>query len=461
MSLEKEKKSIRHLQKRTKDLVKEQNTIHNGIDSIKDDLKDLLCQANGDDRICRESIQILPMDSSRSYEQMHHNSLDDIYKEAMGLYPDELPAEDLLSEPSILEIDDRISTYLSDFNLRYGLDKWDYAIAGSCGLFAAMLDLLFVRTPAKPSTKWDNKVSGVFTEEVRRAFNKYLPPDRSKELSNKFSIGAPDVSNSSDFVDQMAKRLSPYTHRLRALSHDPILGFFYGVKDMLNGTCTIVEEGVIKSLPTNKEGVSESIVSLLLRMYGHLRSDVNAPSEVGNRGMGLPAPFMGFLRMLDGFKFEESTFGRQMDGLYLKGYDYRQFITTSIPMSMMEILIRIFYCVKQVTKSDRDFFESLYDTLPIVMNPRFRVMLAIAYGISSTVNAGKVYVTNSLLNVSYASWMGLAWNGFHALKWTLFTKHYRFWSEVEMKEIERLEGLCDNIKQLKDRAASLPILARE
>jgi hypothetical protein len=192
-------------------------------------------------------------------------------------------------------------------------------------------------------------------------------------------------------------------------------------------------------------------------MFQHLLSDVNAPSEAGNRGMGLPAPFMGFLRMLNGVKFEESTFGRQMDWLYLKGYDFRQFITTSIPMSVMEILIRVFYCIKQVNEYDRDFFESLYDTLPIVMNPRFRVMLAIAYGVSSSVNAGKVYITNSLLNVNYASWMGLVWNGFHALRWTLFTKHYRFWSEVEFKEIERIERLCDNIRQLKDRVAYLPV----
>jgi hypothetical protein len=458
MSLEKEKKSILHLQNRTKVLIDKHNTIHNGIDSIKEDLKVLSNQENGDDKIPREAKQFSFTDKSKSYEQVSHTSLDEIYEEAMSLYTDDIPAEDLLSNPSILEIDNRISGYLSDFNSRYGLDKWDYAIAGSCGLFAAMLDLLFVRAPANPTgTKWDSKVNGIFNEEVRKVFNKFLPPDKSKELSNKFSIGAPDASKSSDFIDKRPKRLSPFTHRLRALSHDPIIGFLFGVKDMLNGTCTIVEDGVIKSLPTNTKNISESIVSLLLRMFQHLLSDVNAPSEAGNRGMGLPAPFMGFLRMLNGVKFEESTFGRQMDWLYLKGYDFRQFITTSIPMSVMEILIRVFYCIKQVNEYDRDFFESLYDTLPIVMNPRFRVMLAIAYGVSSSVNAGKVYITNSLLNVNYASWMGLVWNGFHALRWTLFTKHYRFWSEVEFKEIERIERLCDNIRQLKDRVAYLPV----
>ena len=48
------------------------------------------------------------------------------------------------------------------------MDRWDYAIAGGCGLFAAMLDLLFVRAPAVPTASWLKGVDGVFNRAVQR-----------------------------------------------------------------------------------------------------------------------------------------------------------------------------------------------------------------------------------------------------------------------------------------------------
>jgi len=98
----------------------------------------------------------------------------------------------------------------------------------------------------------------------------------------------------------------------------------------------------------------------------------------------------------------------------------------------------------------------MLDTMPTRMNPRFRIMLALAYGTSSAVNGGKMYVTGNILNANYASWMGLAWNGFHALKWALLEKHLKLWGEVEGKEIAELEELVIRMDELEDRAMILP-----
>lgn len=73
------------------------------------------------------------------------------------------------------------------------------------------------------------------------------------------------------------------------------------------------------------------------------------PLSKGNRGMGLPAPFMGLLRMLEGIPVGSSNFGKQIEYMYVNGYDFRQFIVTSIPMSIMEVLMRVFYVAKQVS----------------------------------------------------------------------------------------------------------------
>ena len=93
--------------------------------------------------------------------------------------------------------------------------------------------------------------------------------------------------------------LSPTNHRLRALSHDPVLGIIFGIKDMLNGTCTVVQNGQIVVYPSSKGVTDETnIFRLIARMFGH-RHRMLMPLSKGNRGMGLPAPFMGLLRMLE------------------------------------------------------------------------------------------------------------------------------------------------------------------
>jgi hypothetical protein len=103
------------------------------------------------------------------------------------------------------------------------------------------------------------------------------------------------------------------------------------------------------------------------------------------------------------------------------------------------------------------FGETVLDTMPGRLNPRFRTMLALAYGTSSAVNAGKMVVTENLLNATYASWMGLAWNGFHALKWALLDRPAQLWGEVEAKEIAELERLVAEMDALEARAVNLPV----
>jgi hypothetical protein len=192
-------------------------------------------------------------------------------------------------------------------------------------------------------------------------------------------------------------------------------------------------------------------------MFGHLLSDINAPSAKGNRGMGLPAPFMGVLRMLEGLPLGDSSLGRQVEGMYLHGYDCRQFAATSIPMAIMEVLLRAFYAAKQTKLHGAAFGEALCETLPGRMNPRFRMVLALAYGTSSAVNAGKLYVTQDLLGLDYASWLGLAWNGFHALRWALLDRHLKLWGEIEEREIRDIETTVDELDALCARAARLPV----
>ncbi len=464
MPYQMEMKAVKLLQEKAKQVEDTQQEVYSGIK----ELRTMLNACGADTLTAADEVFIAQkkeqyMAQIRVHSPLTTTSIEHIYAEAELAFPQVLHVHDILNSQELQECTERYNHYLADFNKRYSLDAWDYAIASGCGLFAAMLDILFVSAPPKPTVKYTEKVDGVFNQWVQNAFNTLIPPDVSEALSKANTIGSADTSTSGGLITDLSKPLSPMNHRLRSLSHDPILGFIFGIIDMMRGTCTIINDGKIVTVPTTTSPTEGNVFQLLGRMLGHLLSDVNAPSAAGNRGMGLPAPFMGILRMFDGIKVpktlgsgEMSTLGKQIEWMYVNGYDFRQFVVTSIPMTIMEVMLRAFYVVKQMHVYDAKFGETLLDTTPMRLNPRFRIMLALAYGTSSAVNAGKVYITQNLLNANYASWMGFAWNGFHALRWALWDKHMKFWDEVTEKEIAHIESTVEKMQTLAERAATLP-----
>ncbi|MDN8559092.1 hypothetical protein [Citrobacter werkmanii] len=450
-------KAIRLLQERGEGI----SRAHTAIGGELDDIRQQLAQLGSDEIIeSPEFVEAKARHQDILVSETHALSftpLSEIYQQADSRFKGEARINDILSPEDMQATDERLAGHIADFNRQYSLDAWDYAIAGCGGLFAAMLDILFVKAPPKPTTAWTQQVDGVFNRQVQNAFNKIIPPELSDVLCKKFPIGAPDSSVTTQLLGASGAILNPVNHRLKALSHDPLLSFIFGVRDMMDNTCTVVHDGIITRYPSSKTSPGGNVFQLLGRMFGHLLSDVNAPSAKGNRGMGLPAPFMGLLRMLEGIPVGESNFGKQIEFMYVSGYDFRQFIVTSIPVAMMEVLMRVFYIAKQMFVHNVSFTDALMDTLPLKMNPRFRMMLALAYGTSSAVNAGKMYITGNILNANYASWMGLAWNGFHAMKWALLDRHLMLWKGIEETEIKQLEVLGTDIDRLALRTAQLPV----
>lgn len=457
MPYQDEIKAIKLLQGKSKDVANSHSEIASDLESIKKLLKNHTELNNPSVKmnIEKEKQKIL-LDMSQS-KPLKTTSKSAIYEEARSVYQDRLSLGSILNLQDILECQGKYNAYVDDFNKRYALDAWDYATACSCGLFAAMLDMFFVSAPPKPTVSYTQKVDGVFNQWVQTAFNKCIPPELSKHFSLGNTIGSADVSMTAFLETEQKKVLNPYNHRLKSLSHDPILGILFGIWDMIHGTCTVVHDGKIQVFNTKRSPINdENIFRSIGRMLGHLLSDVNAPSANGNRGMGLPAPFMGILRMFEGIPVGSSNFGKQVEWMYLNGYDFRQFIVTSIPMTIMEVMLRVFYTIKQIHVHGANFGETLLDTMPLRLNPRFRMILALAYGTSSAVNAGKVYVTQNLLNANYASWMGFAWNSFHSLKWIAWDKHHKLWDGILDEEIKELQSLTIKMEDLEKKVTSLP-----
>lgn len=454
MSYEKDIKAVRLLQQRSDAIEASHNEIFDDLAEIKSalagfDLGDLNEQP---EFIEKKRNYIEEMSLNRSLER---TDIKEIYEEAQIKCSD-ATVNDILTEKDREETNRRLASYIDDFNKRYCLDGWDYAIALSCGLLASMLDWFCIKAPPKPTVDFTKQVDGIFNRWVQDGFNKLIPQDLSKKLSMENTVGSADISAVSRLINPPPKTLAPLNHRLRALSHDPLLAFFFGIRDMMNGTCTVVNNGCIKTLETTVAPVEGSVKDLLIRMFKHLVSDVNAMSTHGNRGMGLPAPFMGLLRMFN-FKIGDSTFDKQIEYMYINGYDFRQFVVTNIPFAIMEILMRVFYVAKQMHINSAPFGESIMDTMPLKLNPRFRIMLAMAYGTVAGANAGKIYVTHNILNANYAAYMGFAWNTFHALKWALYQREWKLWDTVEKKELELIVSYVDKIGNIERQAEILPI----
>ena len=447
-------KAIEYLKGRSKAIEEAHDDIGKDIRALKKRLEGLRTVDKSTPDFAKRKQANL--DGMSEHKELPEVDLEEIYKEAEKEVPRKANPKAILNSQDWAVVDKRVEAHIKDFNTRYSLDKWDYAIAGGCGLFAAMLDLLFVKAPAKPTTEWTKQVDGVFNSGVQQAFNRLLPPDVSEDLGRLNSIGGADSSTVDQLLGAPPRTLNPMNHRLRSLSHDPVLGFLFGVLDMLRGTCTVVGNDGLKVYKTTMEPVDGGLFTLG-RLFGHLLSDANAPSANVNRGMGIPAPFMGILRMFDSLPVGDSDLGKQIEYMYVKGYDFRQFAVTSIPVLIMEVVMRVFYAVKQVKFSGSSLGKALIDTMPMRMNPRFRMMLAMAYGTVAAVNGGRVYITQDILNLNYAAWLGLIWNGFHAIKWALWGRSLKLWEEVERKEIERLECFVDQIDGLVDRAGRLPI----
>jgi len=385
-------------------------------------------------------------------------SFSEIVKIANNETPNEVGFRDILSDDDLIKIDLKINNYVESFNKKHHLDKWDYAIGGGVGLFSAILDVLFVQKPLKPTAKYSEKVNGLFNQWSQSAINNLIPPELAKTLEKSFKIGGADASISQGFTSSISGKFNPINHRFKSLNHDPVLACFIGALDVMNGTCTIVDNGQIKVMNTVRGASGDySFFEALGMMLGHLASDFNTPSANGNRGMGIPAPLMGLFGTLKGVKVNDVDIANLAEYMYVKGYDARHFVTLSIPVLINEVLIRVLYITKEIKYNNRNFFEVFKETLPFNLSPRFRMVLNISYGTMVAINVGKVAITKDILNANYAMWLAFTWHTFHSLYWLVWAKDTELQKYIDDELAKELSELQLKIANLAKEVEYLPV----
>ena len=128
-------KAIKLLQDRTTEIASSHSSIGSNLDSIKERLAALgaIEVARSPELSEKKDDYLRAMSCERSLTKVN---LTEIYQEAGARYQEPMALSEILTVNDWKDVDDKLDRRIFDFNTRYRLDKWDYAIAGSCGLFA-------------------------------------------------------------------------------------------------------------------------------------------------------------------------------------------------------------------------------------------------------------------------------------------------------------------------------------
>lgn len=340
----------------------------------------------------------------------------DIVSDAERQVGDACELEDLFTEEELRENSEAIRLLNREFNDLHRLDKFDVGIAALAAIVGAIVDIVLVGIPTKGP---DGLEAGPLSDFIRKKFDEVFSPEEMEKLANskksKVSFDAQDNRNTTEYVEG----LSSYYHRLLSLGHDPLLGFVFGVYDIMHGTMTTIDKSgkIVCQIMENYADRKESdVVSAIAKQIIHFKSDITT-------SMGLPAPLMGLFNLLQfgNIGEEEQTIAEIVQGMYYEGFDFIHFCSQSMSVIVIELIVRLGYSIKRIKEGNK-----VKDSIPISLNrskhPKLATMLFIGHTGATAVNAGKVYFTKNPLAINYPQWMDFAKYSYKQLRWAVIQK---------------------------------------
>lgn len=269
----------------------------------------------------------------------------------------------------------------------YELDSIEQTIVWAAGVLAGVVDAFFVTDVRRLDR--NNKMmirneegrsihlneSGKINNWIDKRIRNFYSPEQISQLEKNNWVPY-DASSDKDIVG-----LGPKTHRLQSFGHDPLLGFYYGVRDIMNGTITAIDNsGTVIAKKMSDGGVK--LVAAIALQFGHLKSDLCTPA-------GLPIPFMGqLMRMSGNSDINGLSYQMLLKGMYMKGYNLNHLIAMGIVPLIIDIIIRVSYFTYQLYQG-----KSFQESLPIHKTKVDR-MLFKSYLIATACNGVKMLASN-------------------------------------------------------------------
>jgi len=317
----------------------------------------------------------------------------DSYAARQGLERSEDPFRCMMTASQRIALEKRIK---DEFSLKAAAcDKYDYMIAGTCGLIGGLVDIFFVGVPGKGALgKWadeqtDNAVKGFAKlngwKGARQGANETA--SAIGFLERKFKINYDQATTAA--TGGAVKNMSMSNHHVKSLGHSPdLVGMFFSILDQFTNTAHFVDKGKLISINTENFELSGSnlvakVFAGFMNWLGHLFSDMAGSSggrskTAAGRGSGIPIPFYSLLQFINvgSFGQHRQTFSTVAVKVFEAGYDLRHGLAMAIPVLITELLTRAMWMVKQRFYHEREWG----DCLPSAGNPEVRRMLLIGHG---------------------------------------------------------------------------------
>ena len=332
-------------------------------------------------------IDTIDFDESMSWDEYINSVEAFAQKNNINLVDD--PFRRLMTDTQRSQLEKRIKEEFTIKNAQ--CDKYDYMIAGTCGLIGGLIDIVFVGLPGQGSA-----LTNFADEMVDKTVEKFATligwkgaredSDPTKSaigyLERNFKVNY-DHRHGGD-VDGLFK-MSTKNHHIKNLAHSPdIVGLFFSVLDQFTSQAHFVNnEGKIIAIDTDTfelkgNNFISKVFSGFVDWLGHLFSDVAGSSGAVGRGSGIPIPFFSLLQFINIGEFGQhrQTFATIAVQVFEQGYDFRHGIAIAIPVMITELLTRIMWTVKQKAYHKKAWGECV----PSADNPELRRMLLVAHG---------------------------------------------------------------------------------
>ena len=361
------------------------------------------------------------------------------------------PFKQLMSDTQRIALEKRIK---EDFTLKgANCDKYDYMIAGTCGLIGGLVDILFVGLPGEgPLSKLADDATDGLVEKFARLNGWKGPrnPEHSTAsaigfLEGKFKVNY-DQRHGAD-VDG-AFKMSTKNHHLKSLGHSPdLVGLFFSLLNQFTSTASFVADGkliTIDSASFELKGTNfvAKVFAGFVNWLGHLFSDMAGSSGTessGGRGSGIPIPFYSLLQFINVGEFGQhrQTFATVAVRVFEQGYDMRHGIALSIPVLVTELLTRMMWSVKQAYYHDRPLLQCI----PTGANPELRRMLMVAHGSLCLVDAADAGIRSGGEIVQFMLRSNLvAWARFG----TLALKEMKAWYAQGALDVDAVDSYLES-----------------
>ena len=312
-------------------------------------------------------------------------------------------------------------------------DKYDYIASAFCGAAAGFIDVVFVGAPGMSSL--GNLTDRATDELVKKEASLCgWKPRPGKEDSIASAIGFfernfPVNYDQKSTVDVGgAFNMAAKNHHFKSLSHSPdLIGLFFSILDQFMNTSSFISDGKLIRIDTSNvesplqgTNLASKLFSGFCNWLGHIMSDIAGSS--GNRGQGqgrgsgIPAPFMELFGLCD---FGSLQVGKDrqdlatvMTRVFQEGYDFRFSIATAIPVIIQDLMIRVFWVIRQHFMRKKPWS----DCIPNSKHAELRIMLIVGNATLCLIDGTDAAIIGAMaggnvmifiLHLNYAAWVRL------------------------------------------------------